>query len=136
MSGSLSDLWKPYLPATLPDKAFQDLNQTMAYQPLNIQRLLDAGAIRITDPGGNPNGEGWSLVTRWNDAYPGGNTSNWASRPGAHEEAVALLNEPGSLYDGKYRQILSSAQKVGLRPQDVFLPQRQRRVPGLLSDAD
>jgi hypothetical protein len=109
----------------------------MAYRPLNVKRLIDAGAIRVTDPSGDASDKGWSLVTSWNDRYPGSSTPKWADRPSAYASAMQALNQPGPLYDGKYRQVLWSAMQAGLRPEDVFLDhQQQRRPAGLLGDVD
>lgn len=135
MSGAVDDPWRKYLPSGLPASAFSDLAQSMNYRPLNVQRLIDAGAIRVTDPSGDPSGEGWSLVSRWNDVGPGSVTPRWANRPDAYSSAIDALNQPGPLYDGKYRQILWSAREAGLKPSDVFLPMRKRPA-GLLGDVE
>jgi hypothetical protein len=132
MDGLLSSPWDQYLPQNTPDTAYSDLAQQMQYQPLNVQRLLDAGAIRITDPAGKAdNPEGWSLVTRYNDVQPSSVTPNWQNRTSAYDQALSVLNQPGPLYDGKYRQILWSARELGLRPEDVFM-QQPATPPGLL----
>jgi len=124
MDGLLASPWDQYLPPNTPSSAYSDLAQTIQYQPLNVQRLLDAGAIRITDPAGKAdNPDGWSLVTRYNDVLPSSVTPKWANRPSSYEQALSVLNQPGPLYDGKYRQILWSARELGLRPEDVFMPQ-------------
>lgn len=127
---NVSELWRQYLPSNLSDQDFSDLNQRLQYRPLNVKRLIESGAIRITDPAGDPSGEGWSLVTGWNDKYPESSTPKWADRPGAYASAMQALNQPGPLYDGKYRQVLWSAMRAGLRPEDVFLEQPEGYARG------
>lgn len=143
MSGAVDDPWRKYLPSGLPASAFSDLAQSMNYRPLNVQRLIDAGAIRITQPGSgtgpqpletnDPNQ--WSLVTAYNDRPSDSYTRNWATRPESYASAIEAVNQPGLLYDGKYRQILWSAREAGLKPSDVFLPMRKRPA-GLLGDVE
>lgn len=105
----------------MPWSAFDDLRQSIQYRPLNARALLDAGVIRVTDPSGNPDGEGFSLVTQLNDMAPNSATPQWANRPQMYETAMQALNQPGPLYDGKYRQVLWSAMQRGMSPADVFL---------------
>lgn len=132
MDGLLSNPWDQYLPQDTPNTAYSELSRTMQYPPLNVQRLLDAGVIRITDPAGKSDDpEGWSLVTRYNDVQPGSVTPNWQNRTSAYDQALSVLNKPGPIYDGKYRQILWSARDLGLLPEDVFMKQTSR-PPGLL----
>ena len=130
--------WDRYLPRDLPDSAYGDLQHNLKYLPLNIKRLLDAGAIRITQPGsgvapGNAinssDPEKWSLVTAHNDRDSDSYTRGWASKPESYESAIKILNNPGALYDGKYRQILWSARNLGLRPDEVFMPEEETRSP-------
>ena len=124
MDGILANPWDQYLPPDTPEGAYSELSQKMQYQPLNVQKLLDAGAIRITDPAGQAdNPEGWSLVTRYNDVFPKSVTPQWQNRPASYEQALGVLNQPGPIYDGKYRQIMWSARQLGLNPQDVFMQQ-------------
>lgn len=74
----------------------------------------------------------WSLVTKHNDVQENSYTKAWPDKPESYENAISALNSPGALYDGKYRQILWSAQNAGLKPNDIFL---KRRMPsGLLGD--
>lgn len=128
-----SDPWEMYLPKELPEEAFSDPRQTLEYQPLNVQALIDRGVIRVTQPGtGKEDGSyamtldpyNWSLVTAYNDQSPGSYTVNWPSKPESYPDVIQSLNQPGPLYDGKYRQILWSARQAGLRPEDVFLPKK------------
>jgi len=88
--------------------------------------------VRITQPGDGRGGyevtpEPWnySLVTAYNDQSPDSYTRNWPSKPEAYEDAAQSINKPGALYDGKYRQILWSAQQAGLSPEDVFLRKKR-----------
>ena len=114
--------WSRYLPEDMPETAYSDLRHTMTDRPLNVRRLIDAGAMRITDPAGDPSGEGFSVVSRWNDVFPESATPRWANRPDAYTSAIEALSQPNSLYDGKYRQIMQSARELGLSPDEVFLP--------------
>jgi len=129
--GSVSkDSWDNYIADDMPKESFSDLSKNQEYLPLNVQRLLDAGAIRVTDPSGNPSEEGFSLVSRWNDVFPESETPKWANRPDAYSSAINALNKPGPLYDGKYRQILWSAKQLGLSPEDVFLDKPKKYQEG------
>lgn len=140
MAGLLSSEWDQYLPADLPEEAFGDLSRRMQYQPLNIQKLIDAGAIRITQPGSGTGPEPlitndpnqWSLVSLHNDRAKDSYTAKWPTKPEAVENALSALQKNNDfLYDGKYRQILWSARELGLKPQDVFMKKR-REGAGLL----
>jgi hypothetical protein len=114
--------WNRYLPEDLPQSAYSDLQNNMTARPLNVRRLIDAGAMRITDPAGDASGEGFSVVSRWNDVFPESATPRWANRPDAYSSAIEVLSQPNSLHNGKYRQILQSARELGLSPDEVFLP--------------
>ncbi len=140
MDGLLANPWDQYLPANTPESAYSDLAQTMQYQPMNWQKLIDTGAIRITQPGSGTGPEPnitsdpslFSLVSLHNDqgdSY----TRGWPNKPEAYQNAINMLNTPGPglLYDGKYRQILWSARELGLRPEDVFM-QQMTQPAGLL----
>jgi len=131
--GRVNSDWSQYLPEDMPESAYIDHRNTMT-RPLNVRRLIDAGAIRITDPAGDPSGEGFSVVSRWNDVSPESATPRWADRPGARSSAINALSQPGSLFDGKYRQILQSARELGLSPDEVFLPERENRAEGGLAE--
>jgi len=131
MAGLLADEWEKYLPPDLPETAYSDLSKKISYQPMNFQRLLDAGAIRITQPSGT-NEEGFSLVSKWNDSFKDSATKAWEDKPEAYKAAInALTKNNDFLYDGKYRQILWSAKQLGLSPQEVFMKKR-REEGGLL----
>lgn len=106
--------------------------------PLDYRKLLEGGAIRITQPGtvmGSPAGDSdpnsYSLVTAKNDQPSDSYTRGWGDKPESYETAIRDLESlplkgPDGLYDGKYRQILWSAQEKGLT--DYF-----KRPQGLLS---
>jgi len=100
-----------------------DTRTTMQYPPLNAQQLIAGGALRVTQPGSgtggyettaNPND--FSLVTRYNDLAPDSVTRAWPDKPASYAAAQQALADPqsGALYDGKYRQILWSAEKAGM----------------------
>jgi hypothetical protein len=137
--GFLSDPWAQYLPSDLKPEAFSDMARSMEMRALNYPVLLDSGAIRITQPGSgtgpepiiNKDPEQWSLVTKHNDMQKDSYTTKWPDKPEAYENAFKMLNSPDSLYNGKYRQILWSAQQLGLSPEQVFMPQ-QTQPYGLL----
>ena len=104
---------------------FSDLRDTTARRPLNVRGLIDSGAIRVTQPGNGRGGvdvsddpESWSLVSKYNDER--GDTSSWENKPSSYESAFRSLNEPGPLYDGKYDQIMWSADRLGLPDRDVY----------------
>jgi hypothetical protein len=131
--GRVNSDWSQYLPEDMPESAYIDHRNTMT-RPLNVRRLIDVGAIRITDPAGDPSGEGFSVVSRWNDVSPESATPRWADRPSARSSAINALSQPGSLFDGKYRQILQSARELGLSLDEVFLPERESRAEGGLAE--
>lgn len=140
MAGLLSSSWDEYLPPDLDEKAFGDLSRNMQYQPLNWDRLIKSGAIRITQPGSGtgpeptitPDPELWSLVSLQNDRAKNSYTTKWPDKPESVETALKTLSGADNmLYDGKYRQILWSAKQLGLSPQEVFMKKR-REEGGLL----
>ena len=140
MAGLLGSSWDEYLPPDLDEKAFGDLSRNMQYQPLNWDRLIKAGAIRITQPGSGTgpepkitdDPEQWSLVSLQNDKSRDSYTMKWPTKPESYESAMKILNQSNDmLYDGKYRQILWSAKQLGLSPQEVFMKKR-REEGGLL----
>jgi hypothetical protein len=142
MPGLLDDPWEQHLPSDLKPEAFSDMDRTMKMQPLNYQKLLDAGAIRITQPGSgtgpepiiNNDPSQWSLVSRHNDLQPNSYTTGWPDKPEAYKNAFEALNDPNALYNGKYRQILWSAKQAGLHPDEIFMPKKKPSMGGLLSE--
>ena len=67
-------------------------------------------AFKVTDPEGDPNREGFSVVTYVNGAV----FNQWKERPQFKELVRKRLNEPDFLADYKYDQIVESAKKLGL----------------------
>jgi len=111
------------------DMLMGDLGNNIQQMPLDYEKLLRAGALRITQPGtvmGSPAGasdpEDYSIVSAYNDAYPDSYTRGWADKPESYETALRALRENslGPLYDGKYRQLLWGAQQKGVT--DFVLP--------------
>ncbi len=102
------------------------MSKDIAYRPLNFDRLLKSGAIRVTQPGNGRDGgfidtsdpEDWSLVTKYNDMH--GATQGWPDKAASYDSARSAINQPGPMYDGKYNQILWSAQNLGLKDEDIF----------------
>jgi hypothetical protein len=86
------------------------LLQKDARTPLDFD-LLYGKAFKVTDPEGNPNREGFSIVTPSN----GGVFNEWKERPQFKEIVRKKLNEPDFLGDHKYKQIIESASKLGIR---------------------
>jgi len=140
MEGFLSDPWSQYIQPNVGQDYYSDMARNMEYLPLNYKALLDAGAIRITQPGSgtgpepiiSKDPEQWSLVTKYNDAQKNSYTPKWPDKPEAYENAFNMLSSSNdALYNGKYRQILWSARELGLTPDQVFM-QRDNRPSGLL----
>jgi len=130
MAGLLDNEWEKYLPSNLPEESFFDQSRKINYLPLNFEKLLSSGAIRVTEPAGKT-GDGFSLVSKWND-LSGDSSKAWKDKPDAYSTAIKSLSDNvGHLYDGKYRQILWSARQLGLSPQEVFM-QKRREEGGLL----
>jgi hypothetical protein len=100
------------------------------YPPLNAENLIKAGAMRVTQPGNGRDGgfdqsddpELYSLVSYANDTHPDSYSRAWPDKPSSYESASRSLNEPGALYDGKYRQLVWSAQQRGMPARDMYLP--------------
>ena len=59
--------------------------------------------LKVTDNDGDPNKEGFSLVTPLNGA-----SWNWRERPEFKEKVKRRLNQPGWLGDYKYQQIIDA----------------------------
>ena len=96
-------------------------------RPLNVQNLIDAGAMRITYPGDgrgsyDPNLEGYSIVSRINDVGDP-MTRGWPDKPDAYGDAAKSLANPDmlkQLSDAKYKQLIDSAAAAGLAPKDIY----------------
>lgn len=93
---------------------------------LNVKKLVDGGALRITYPGDGKGGfkrdeslEAFSVVSLVNDMAPDTTTRAWPDKMKSIPTAQKVINgkEPdGTLWlsDGKYRQIVESAKALGL----------------------
>ena len=103
----------------------QDLN--VDYKPLNFDKLLESGALRVTNQGlpdgsFNPDPKaGFSLVSAYND-LAGTSSKNWADNPDAYNVVKNMLTErPTDIGGYKYMQIVQSAKDLGLSDKDIFL---------------
>lgn len=95
-------------------------------KPLNVKRLVDGGALRITYPGDGKGGfnrdespDAFSVVSLVNDMASDTTTRGWPDKAKSIASAQKIINgkEPdGTLWlsDGKYRQIVESAKALGL----------------------
>lgn len=93
---------------------------------LNVKKLVDGGALRITYPGDGKGGfrrdedpEAFSVVSLVNDMASDTTTRSWPDKAKSIAAAQKIINgkEPdGTLWlsDGKYRQIVESAKALGL----------------------
>lgn len=118
-----------------PDAYFDDL-AVGTYPPLNFENLIKSGAARITQPGDGRGGhtasddpEQWSLVSHANDTSPDSVTRSWPDKSASYENAARVLNEPGALYDGKYRQLVWSARQRGMTDKDIYVPSERHPQP-------
>lgn len=113
-------------------KQMSDPTVQQAYRPLNLKALMDNGAIRIVHGGGKVSNDpnDWSLVTMYNDLHPDGSTASWQNKPQSVPDALSKLNSPGPLYNGKFNQIVWSARRLGMRPEDIFMPTNGFAVTG------
>jgi len=97
---------------------------------LNTPALIKSGAVRITvvGPGASKSGRPgktsdpagkFSVVTPKNPQARG-----WKNKPNSYKTAERLFDK-GWLDDGKYRQIVDSARKLGLSDKRIF----KKRTP-------
>jgi hypothetical protein len=99
--------------------------------PLNFNKLLDAGAFRVThrglDEGYDPDPKaGFSLVSAYNDAV-GEGTRKWKDNPLALPVVKELMTtRPNDIGAHKYMQIVQSARDIGLSDSDIFLPTNEK----------
>jgi len=113
-----------------PSDAYFNDPTAGTYPPLNFENLIKSGAMRVTQPGNGRDGgfdasddpDLWSLVSHANDTAQDSPTRAWPDKPSSYESASRSLNEPGPLYDGKYRQLVWSAQQRGMPARDMYLP--------------
>ena len=93
---------------------------------LNVQLLIQKGAIFITDPHGDsgwePDSEGFSLITLYNVELgdPWCKEAKQHLRPNLYNAAAKGLNTMG-LSDQKYNQILWSIERLGIPEEQAFL---------------
>jgi hypothetical protein len=112
------------------------------YPPLNAENLIKSGAMRVTQPGNGRDGgfdasddpELYSLVSHANDTHPDSYTRAWPDKPSSYENAAGLLNKPGTLYAGKYRQLVWSAQQRGMPARDIYLPSAYQQTDTAYAD--
>ncbi len=93
---------------------------------LDVKKLVDGGALRITYPGDGKGGfnkdenpESFSVVSLVNDMASDTTTRGWPDKEKSIAAAQKIINgkEPdGTLWlsDGKYRQIVESAKALGM----------------------
>jgi len=98
---------------------------TADFKPLNFDRLMKAGAFRVTHQGMdntyNPDPKaGFSLVSAYNDAV-GEQTRGWKDNPMALDVVRGLMTErPEDMGVHKYLQIVQSAKDLGLTDKDIY----------------
>ena len=85
--------------------------------PLDFDQLYGK-AFKITDNSGDPNKEGFSIVTPVNDVW-----NEWNERPEFKDIVRQRLNDPDFLADYKYNQIVDSAKRLftsSLKPKKAL----------------
>jgi hypothetical protein len=97
------------------------------FNPLNFDKLLETGALRVThqaneEGGYNPDPKaGFSLVSAYND-LAGSQSKSWKDNPEAYDIVKNMLVErPADIGAYKYLQIVQSARDLGLEDSDIFL---------------
>ena len=104
---------------------------TADYKPLNFEKLIKAGAFRVThrglDEGYDPDPtSGFSLVSAYNDAV-GPQTRGWKDNPMAYPVVQELFTaRPADIGAHKYLQIVESARDLGLTDKDIFMPRKKK----------
>ena len=103
-----------------------ELAASTQFRPLNFDRLMEAGALRVTHTGlpdgynPDPNA-GFSLVSAYNDAA-GDNSRKWKDNPAMYPVVKKMFAEhPEWATPHKYQQIVKSAQDLGLSDEDIYL---------------
>lgn len=103
-----------------------ELAASTQFRPLNFDRLMQAGALRVTHTGladgynPDPNA-GFSLVSAYNDAA-GTNSRGWKDNPAMYPVVKKMFAEhPEWATPHKYQQIVKSAQDLGLSDEDIYL---------------
>ena len=97
------------------------------FNPLNFDKLLEAGALRVThqatpEGGFNPDPKaGFSLVSAYND-LAGTQSKTWKDNPEAYDVVRNMMTDrPADIGAHKYMQIVQSAKDLGLEDSDIFL---------------
>jgi hypothetical protein len=110
-------------------------NLKVDFKPLNFQKLMEAGAFRVTHKGldgGNydPNPKaGFSLVSAYNDAV-GDSTKQWKNNELAYPAVKEMFySRPNDIGVHKYLQIVNSAKQLGLSEDDIFLSGKKTSLP-------
>ena len=99
---------------------------TADYKPLNFEKLIKAGAFRVThrglDEGYDPDPtSGFSLVSAYNDAV-GPRTRGWKDNPLAYPVVQELFTtRPADIGAHKYLQIVESAKDMGIPLEKIFI---------------
>jgi len=121
----LNDISKNKIPTGFTS---DDEGEPVNFKPLNFDNLIKSGAARVTNQGysgSNYNADpsaGFSIVSGWNDALsPTNGTKDWPNNPQAYDVVRNMfLNEPENITPHKYRQIIYSAQRLGLKPEEIY----------------
>jgi GNAT superfamily N-acetyltransferase len=87
--------------------------------------------LKVTDNDGDPNKEGFSLVTPLN-----GDSWNWRERPEFKDIVKRKLNQPGWLGDYKYQQIIDAMLGNKFDPAKHLVKEIARIPQGDFGDAD
>ncbi len=105
------------------------------FKPLNFQKLMEAGAFRVTHKGldggkYDPDPKaGFSLVSAYNDAV-GDSTKQWKNNELAYPAVKELFySRPHDIGAHKYLQIINSAKQLGMSDDDIFLSDRKVVLP-------
>ena len=100
-------------------------NLSADFRPLNFDKLLQSGAVRVTnrgtDTGFDPNpASGFSLVSGYNDAV-GEGTRSWKDNPNFYPTVKEMFStRPKDIGVHKYLQIIQSAKDLGLTDEDIY----------------
>ena len=116
----------PYVDPNNPTP-YGDIGHDMPKKPLNVPKLISAGALRITYPGDGKGGydptdavHDYSIVSKINDESDG-MTRQWPNKPMSYDYAAQSINKNLSqLPNGKYQQIIDSARQLKLSDEDIY----------------
>jgi len=102
---------------------------------LNVKLLIEKKAIRITYPANgkgetieDPDPKMFTVVTYVNEQGKTGlKIRKWKDKPSSYKNAEIAINQSlpnlgkqGLIGDSKYRQIITSAKKLGLSDKDIY----------------